>query len=151
MFEWLTEWLAGMGLNPYTSTTGHRNAERVNAGTQLLSYSFQQQPYVMIATKLSQCIASFYSLFRSDTKIPEKIIHLLQMTISGAELGIQTTLLFKSLTCELASENQLCTAALLLEVLYDGTLGVGWVPSEFSKQPYEPVNAGQPINAALGA
>ncbi|RUR17720.1 hypothetical protein ELY21_10425 [Legionella sp. km535] len=139
MPQWLTDCLGAMTMNPYTSTTGHRNAERVNAGTQLISYTFQKQPYAVIATKLGQCITSFYSLFRADTKIPEKIIHLVQFAIAGAELGIQTALLFNEITCGLSSHQDLCMAALYLEVLYDGTLGASWLPSEFSKQPYDPV------------
>lgn len=144
MPQWLTDCLGAMAMKPYASTTGHRNAERVNAGLQLAAYTFHNQPYALITTKLGQCISSFYSLFRSDTVFPEKIIHLLQFAIAGTQLGIASTLLFNKTTCSISSDAELCLAQLYLESLYNGTLGIGWLPSEFSKQPYQPPI---PVNA----
>lgn len=136
MPQWLTDCLGAISMNPYASSTGHRNAERINAGTEVIGSSLEAfSPAGTIPTKLAQSITSFYSLFRADTVFPEKAIHLLQLGISGAELGLAITLLFNGSTCT-TMNTDLCKAIFLLKLLYRGTLLAGWIPSEFSKQPY---------------
>ncbi|WP_298624265.1 hypothetical protein [uncultured Legionella sp.] len=141
MPQWLTDCLKTMtdclGVKPYASSTGHRNAERINAGTEVIGSSLETfSPAGEIPTKLAQSITSLYSLFRADTVLPEKAIHLVQFGISSAQLGLAITLLFNGSICT-ATDTEVCKAIFLLQLLYRGTLMVGWIPSEFSKQPYE--------------
>lgn len=145
MPQWLTDCLGAMSVNPYASSTGHRNGERFIAGTEVVGSSLEVfSPAGTIPTKLAQSITSFYSLFRADTLLPEKAVHLLQLGISGAQLGLTITLLFNGATCT-STETDVCKALFLLQLLYRGTLLVGWAPSEFSKQPYaDPPDAENP-------
>lgn len=84
-------------------------------------------------------MTSIYSLFRADTHVPEKIVHLLQGGISAAQLGLAITLLFETTKCTATNSSDLCNAIFLCQLLYRGTLLVGWIPSEFAKDPYAPI------------
>ncbi len=57
------------------------------------------------------------------------------MGLAASQLALGITLLFNSATC-VASTTSLCQAVFLTQLLYKGTLMVGWLPSEFSKDPY---------------
>ncbi|EHL32350.1 hypothetical protein [Legionella drancourtii] len=122
---------------PFGSSTGHRNAQRSNAATEVISSSLETfTPAAMIPTKLAQVAISTYSFFRSDTHISEKAMHLLQAGISAAQMGLAITMLFESAQCSSYDSNDLCKAVFLCQLLYRGTLLTGWIPSEFSKDTY---------------
>lgn len=138
MFESFRKCLSGMAMRtPYSSSTGHRNAERSSAASEVLGTTLEAfNPAASIPTKLAQTLISFYSLFRSDTHIPEKLIHILQASIAASQMGLSIALLFTGTECEEFTDADLCKAIFLLQLLYRGTLLVGWAPSEFSKDSY---------------
>lgn len=146
MFECFTQCLSAIAMRPYTSSTGHRNAQRTNVASEIVGSSLETfTPAGAIPTKLAQTVTSIYSLFRADTHVPEKGVHFLQGCISAAQVGLAITMLFQAAACT-TTDTDLCKAILLLQLLYRGTLLIGWIPSEFSKDPYAPVqgNAVQP-------
>lgn len=139
MFECISNALKSMNMRPYRSSTGHRNAQRVNAGTEIISASLAEfTPAAIIPTKIAQILTSSYSFFRADTQGSEKTIHFLQACISGAQVGLAIALLFKSERCS-ATETDLCKAIFLTQLVYKGILLAGWLPSEFTKAPYLPI------------
>lgn len=124
---------------PFASSTGHRNAERTNAVTEVITASLQEfSPAAIIPTKFAQVAVSAYSFFRTDTYVSEKVMHFLQAGISAAQMGLAITLLFQGTQCAAFDSTDLCKSIFLCQLLYRGTLLVGWVPSEFSKDPYTP-------------
>ncbi|MFJ1269317.1 hypothetical protein ACD661_12185 [Legionella lytica] len=125
---------------PFSSSTGHRNAQRSNAATEVISSSLEAfTPAAMIPTKLAQVAISTYSFFRSDTHLSEKTMHLLQAGLSAAQMALAITMLFESTQCSSYDSNDLCKAVFLCQLLYRGTLLTGWIPSEFSKDAYTPL------------
>jgi hypothetical protein len=128
--------LSALSMRPYRSSTGHRNAQRINAGSEIISTSLSQfTPAAVIPTKIAQVLTSTYSLFRTDTNVPEKVIHFLEAGISATQVGLAITLLFQSQNCK-ATEGSICQAIFLTELLYSGILLTGWIPSEFVKDPF---------------
>lgn len=128
-----------VGVNPYTSSTGHRNAQRANAVSEVVASSLAEfTPALIIPTKLAQSLTSTYSFFRADTHAPEKAVHLMQALLAAAQLFLAATLLYTSSTCT-ETKTTLCQSIFLSQLLYRGVLLVGWVPSEFAKDPYEPI------------
>ncbi|HHT9952736.1 TPA: hypothetical protein ACT9K3_002603 [Legionella pneumophila] len=138
MFESFRKCLSAISMRaPYASTPGHRNAQRANAGSEVLGTTLETfDPAASIPTKLAQTLISIYSLFRFDTHVSEKLIHLLLGSIAATQMGLGIALLFTGTECEEYTDADLCKAIFLLQLLYRGTLLVGWAPSEFSKDPY---------------
>ncbi|AOW51798.1 TPA: hypothetical protein ACT9LC_000270 [Legionella pneumophila] len=138
MFESFRKYLSAISMRaPYASTPGHRNAQRANAGSEVLGTTLETfDPAASIPTKLAQTLISIYSLFRFDTHVSEKLIHLLQGSIAATQMGLGIALLFTGTECEEYTDADLCKAIFLLQLLYRGTLLAGWAPSEFSKDPY---------------
>ncbi|KTD75149.1 hypothetical protein [Legionella waltersii] len=134
MPKW-TSWITTR--SPYSSSTGHRNAQRSNAATEVVGSAFEVfSPIAMIPTKFAQTLVSTYSLFRSDTHVSEKVVHGVQSTIAAAQVGLCIALLFTNTECDSNSDANICKALLLTQLLYRGMLIAGWAPSEFSKDPY---------------
>ena len=79
--------------SPWTSSTGSRNGERANLVALGLGELFE--PYTTIPAKFSQSIISGFTMFRSDVHNSERILHLIQALLAGAELGVAITLLFQ--------------------------------------------------------
>lgn len=128
--------LSTISMRPYTSTTGHRNAQRGNAVAEVLGDGLEAfSPSLIIPKVLAQTLISGYSIFRQDTYASEKAIHIIQGSLAATQLGLAITLLFNSAQC-VVSDSTICQAVFLTQLLYKGTLLVGWVPSEFSKDPY---------------
>ncbi|HAT6979306.1 TPA: hypothetical protein GDD45_12910 [Legionella pneumophila] len=138
MFESFRKCLSAISMRaPYSSSAGHRNAQRTNAASEVLGTTLETfDPAASIPTKLAQTLISIYSLFRFDTHVSEKLIHLLQGSIAATQMGLGIALLFTGTECEEYTDADLCKAIFLLQLLYRGTLLVGWAPSEFSKDPY---------------
>ncbi|KTC96190.1 hypothetical protein [Legionella feeleii] len=132
-FDNLRNWVAMRA--PYTSTAGHRNAQRTNAVTQIAGQGLESlNSTAVIPTKFAQFLTSGYALFRHDTHVSEKLIHTIQLLLAGAHTGLAIALLFQEGDCDELTSN-VCKAVTLCEFLYQGTLIVGWVPSELSKDP----------------
>ncbi len=135
-----TDYLKAMYNRPYTSSSAHRNAERLNVGVELVDTSINLlAPAAEIPIKLAQTCVSAFSIFRAELYPSERIIHVLQGSIAATQMGLAITLLFNGVSCVPDSNIALCKAIMLCQLLYRGTLLVGWVPSEFSK---ENVNTG---------
>jgi hypothetical protein len=138
MFECLQKVAGFFAIQPYTSSTGHRNAQRVNAGSEIISTSLAEfTPAAIIPTKMAQILTSGYSMFRTDTHGPERLIHFLEMGISCAQVGLAINLLTRGDNCT-TPDSDICKAIFLTQLLYKGILLAGWVPSEFAKDPYVP-------------
>lgn len=132
-------WFERYGLRtPYSSSAGHRNAERVNAGAEVIASTLEAfSPSAMIPGKFAQIFISGYSFFRSDTHTSEKIMHAVQGLISMTQVGLSIALLFNGSVCTTDNQPDICKALFLMQLLYRGTLLASWAPSEFSKDPYE--------------
>ncbi len=120
----------------FSSTTGQRNTQRAMAaaeitGTTLATFT----PVAVIPTKVAQTCLSIYSLFRTDLKADEKAVQVLQGSIAAAQLGLAITMLFTAQACA-TDTTGLCEGVLLTQLLYNGVMLTGWIPSEFSKEPY---------------
>ncbi|RMX22045.1 hypothetical protein EAS68_00505 [Legionella jordanis] len=128
------------------STSCHRKTERSNAVTEIVGQSLGNiNPTAVIPTKLAQGLISGYGFFAKDTGGKEKIIHCMQASLSFSYLGVAIALFFQSGECEDLSDN-LCKSLFLLDLLYKGTLLVGWIPSEFLKaSPEEPQDNPVPV------
>ncbi|WP_209025845.1 hypothetical protein [Legionella israelensis] len=125
-----------LSIRAFSSSSPHRNAERACGATQVIASSVQSlSPATLVPAKFAQSLISFYTIFRNDTHASEKTLHVLQGLIALTQLGLVVTLLFQDLDCN-EEEGFICTAAFLMDLLYAGTLATGWVPSEFSKDPY---------------
>ncbi|WP_133127164.1 hypothetical protein [Legionella nagasakiensis] len=92
-------------------------------------------PSAMIPGKCVQSLLSFHALFRRGTHTSEKGIHALQTTISTLQLVLTTVQFFQDAKCDEVNST-LCKLSFMLALLYQGTLFVGWVPGECSKDPY---------------
>jgi hypothetical protein len=134
----MPKWLSRLSTrSPYSSSTGHRNAQRSNAATEIVGSAFEVfSPIAMIPTKFAQTLVSTYSLFRSDSHVSEKVVHGVQCTLSAAQVGLCIALLFTNTECDSNSDANICKGLLLTQLLYRGMLIAGWAPSEFSKDPY---------------
>ncbi len=129
----------------FASSSAQRNVQRTIAVTEIAGNMLESvSPVVVIPKKVAQTCLSLYTLFRCDVKLSEKAIQGLQGSIAAAQLGLAITLFFNSNTCEDDSEI-LCKAALLCQMIYSGVLLTGWVPSEVSKEPHEPVAPPNPV------
>lgn len=117
----------------YQSTKGHRNAQRGNGATEIVSSGLESiSPAALIPGKLGQFIISSYLIVRPDTRIAEKFIHLLQALIAAAQISLAITILFNKTDCK-TNSSDLCTSLFLLQLLYRGTLLTGWLPCEVTK------------------
>ncbi|MDI9818980.1 MULTISPECIES: hypothetical protein [unclassified Legionella] len=119
---------------PYTSSSGHRNAQRSNAVAEVVGEGVESfNPAALIPSKFAQSLISLHGVFRSDTHASEKGIHCLQFSIAAAHTGLLIASLFlRSGACDDLNK-ELCMAIFLMNLLYKGTLLVGWIPSEMSK------------------
>lgn len=141
------------------STTGHRNAQRGNGISELVNVTFSSfNPIAVIPGKLAQTGISFFSMTRRETKSSERFIHVLQGSISLIQMILAMILYLDGNECS-DTTHQLCKAVILCDLLYRGTLIVGWAPGECSKESYAPrpledaalsaQQLGQPLPAAL--
>lgn len=121
----------------YSSSTGHRNTQRLNAMAEVTANSLQNlSPAVLIPPKLAQLLLAMYALSRTDTYINERLIHALQGIIAGAQLVLACMQLFKREDCQNSTATDDCTAVLFTHYLYFGIILFTWAIAEASKAPY---------------
>ena len=131
---------------PFTSSTGHRNAERANAIASITGSALQTfSPTLIVPQTLAQTLVSIYSTFRPDTHTHEKVAHLIQASLALIQLIMAITLIYGS-NEECEEQTDLCKSLKLMQLMYKGTLIVAWALSESSKDPYQPQNV-RAINA----
>ncbi|GGI92577.1 hypothetical protein [Legionella impletisoli] len=124
--------------NAYTSSKTHRNTERSNAFTEIMSLSLKElNPAAVLPCKFAQSLVSGYALCRKDTHFTEKFIHALQLILAGTQAMLAVRMLFTGEECS-ALESSICKWSLTLSLLYQGTLLTGWLPGELSKDPFYP-------------
>lgn len=120
----------------FASTTGQRNTQRAMAATEIAGTTLSTiTPIAALPTKVAQTCLSVYSLFRTDLKFGEKVVQVLQGSIAAAQIGLAITMLFTAQSCS-TDDSDLCKGVLLTQLLYNGVMLTGWIPSEFSKEPY---------------
>ncbi len=115
------------------SSKSHRNAQRTNGVAEVATGAMKViSPIAAVPCKLAQSMNSSYAFFHTK-KISEKTIHVFQAALSLTQLIMAMVLFFRPEDCK-DSSVALCKAALVLELLYQGTLMVTWVPSELMKE-----------------
>lgn len=130
----------------FASTTGQRNTQRAMAATEITGTTLSSfTPVAVIPTKVAQTCLSAYSLFRTDLKLSEKMLHVLQGSIAAAQIGLAITMLFTAESCS-TDDTGLCQGVLLTQLIYNGVMLTGWIPSEFSKEPYTEQTTQQTID-----
>lgn len=136
-------------LNKYSSTTCNRNALRGVGTAEIMGTTLQMaDARFLIPQALAQSIISCYTLFRVEPHFGERIIHFMLASIALSQVGILITLLFQRKTCE-TTDYDLCLALLLTHLLKRGTYLAGYLPSEYSKDPYTGNNDNAPrVNPA---
>lgn len=121
------------------SSSGHRNTQRLNAGLQIVgqlanSTIDASNPAASLPITFAQTLVSASSVIRDDTHGAEKFVHLLQAILAAGETGLAITLIAMHEICTSNDINSICTAFLILKILYGATLLVTWLPSEASKE-----------------
>lgn len=140
-----------VSMRPFSSSQGHLNAERGSAVAEVFGDGLQAfSPYLIIPKVMAQTLISGYSFFREETYVGEKVIHFIQGGLAASQLGLAITLLFNSATCT-ANNTTICQAVFLTQLLYKGTLLVGWVPSEFAPDSAIDTNEPQAVAPAANA
>ncbi|WED44312.1 hypothetical protein [Legionella cardiaca] len=121
---------------PYNSSSSHRNAQRGNAMAEVVGEGLEMfNPVAVVPSRVAQVLISGYQFFRLDIQGCERAAHLLQAAISATHMGLVITLFFQSGECDAALAGDLCKAIFLCNLLYKGTLLVGWAPSEMYQEP----------------
>lgn len=117
-----------------TSSPGHRNITRTNAGLAVLNQVIQSgqsitntsNPIGLIPIAFAQTLTSGSAVVRTDTHLHEKFTQLTQAIFAAIILVLATFLLFHD-------EDTIKTLMYLFQLLYSAILLVTWVPSEMSK------------------
>ena len=118
------------------SSKPHRNAQRTNGVAEIAVGALKTiSPIAVVPGKLAQGLNSGYAFFHTP-KISEKSIHVFQCSLALTQLIIAAVLFFRSEDCKDGGV-PLCKGALILELLYQGTLMAAWVPSELMKEGME--------------
>lgn len=132
---------------PYTSSQGHRNAQRANAVTSILGTTLQTfSPSLIIPQAFTSVLISAASIFSAGTYWSEKVIHFIQCGLAAAELGLAIKLLFDSGVCTSNDISSICKAVELTRLLFGAVLSLSIAVGESSKDPY--VDAAPPAQAA---
>jgi hypothetical protein len=120
---------------PSNSTSNvHNNTQVTNSILQMLTTGIQSfAPSVIIPGTLAQVLASGYTIFHSDSSIPEKLLHSLQGLIAAGRLGLAIALMFEKENCDTSSQTNLCISSFMLALIYSGTVSVGLAASALSK------------------
>lgn len=126
-----------------SSSTGHRNTQRLNAGLQISTDFLQPFGPAVITTKAAQTLVSAHAVLREDTHNAEKLLHGLQALLALSQVGLAITLYAQNNSC--SEMNPLCKAAYICELVYQGILLTGWGASELSKD-----TPALPAPAAIG-
>jgi len=120
----------------YKSSKMQRNIQRFNAGGEVLQTSLQAiNVAASIPTKVSQCVASVFSIFNDDTKKCERIMNGAQAAIGFGQVALLIALAYQSDDCE--DKSLLCTSYFVIEWIYKGLLLATWTVSEASKETQE--------------
>lgn len=118
----------------WSSSAGSRNAERGSLMSQAVSSL--GSAYTTIPGKFAQCMISGFTLFRPDIHNSERIIHIMQAMLAAAETSVAIMIFYQDKECSPLT-GDLCKTALLLKLLYTGTLTAASAVSELSKDPYQ--------------
>ena len=132
----ITEFISNyIAANPISSSEAHRNAQLLNGGVEIANSVLTSfSPAAEIPGKIGQIATSFFTFFRNDIKLPERLVHGTQFFIAGTQLGLDITLLFNGVQCGV-DDASICTGILLLKLLYDGTLLVTTTVANYSQDP----------------
>lgn len=126
-------------LSSFSSSTGHRNAERANAVAALAGSALQEvSPTLIVPQAFAQTLISTYALFRTDTHSYERVIHCLQALMALTQLVITIYLIYGDNT-ECKTDTDVCKTLILMQQLYKGTLVLAIVLGEGSKDEYRSV------------
>lgn len=122
-----------------TSSAGHRNTQRLNAGLQISSGVLQNTAPAIITIKVAQTLVSAHAVLRKDTHNEEKLLHAGLALLSLAQVALGIALYVQDDECILM--DALCKSAYICELVYQGALLTGWVASEASKDSPVPAAA----------
>lgn len=118
---------------PINPTNSHLNVQRANAASQIFCNTVSGvSPIIAIPGKLAQVILSSQAIFKPHIKPLEATAHSIQATLALAQLTLFTLMFFKGEECTQTTAF-LCKLLEAFNAFYEGTLLVGWVPSEFSQ------------------
>lgn len=121
------------------STSVHRNAQRMNAITEVASSGVGAlSPAAELPLIVAQAIMSFGSaIFSQGMKRPERIIQIFQGMLSALRMGLTIAMIIEDEDCD-THEIPLCKAALITYLLFVGVLTVSATLAESTKSEEEP-------------
>ena len=115
-----------------SSTQHHRHVQRANGMSEVLGAALSTLSVAaIIPTKVAQTLFSGHAFFTPKLKPIERFAHGIQASLAISQLICVMMLFYKGNECHGESEKEsLCKSMILLDLLYQGTLLVGWLPSE---------------------
>ncbi|KTC98566.1 hypothetical protein [Legionella erythra] len=117
----------------YSSTSGHRHTQRVQAVTEILGSGLQNLDVkAVIPAKFAQILIALFSMFRTDTHGSEKGVQFLQFALAATQLSLIIALFAQGNTCD-DEENALCKSKLLVDLFFEGLLAFSFALAEASK------------------
>ncbi|QRN02444.1 hypothetical protein GH742_00320 [Legionella sp. MW5194] len=117
----------------YSSSSGHRHTQRVQAVTEILGSGLQNLDVkAVIPAKFAQILIALFSMFRTDTHGSEKGVQFLQFALAATQLGLIIALFAEDNTCE-DENNALCKSKLLVDLFFEGLLAFSFALAEASK------------------
>lgn len=118
----------------YSSTSGHRHTQRVQAVTEILGAGLQNLDVkAVIPAKFAQILIALFSMFRTDTHGSEKGVQFLQFALAATQLSLIIALFAQDNTCD-DENNALCKSKLLVDLFFEGLLAFSFALAEASKE-----------------
>ncbi|KTD45937.1 hypothetical protein Lrub_2734 [Legionella rubrilucens] len=117
----------------YSSSSGHRHTQRVQAVTEILGSGLQNLDVkAVIPAKFAQILIALFAMFRTDTHGSEKGVQFLQFALAATQLGLIIALFAEDNTCD-DENNALCKSKLLVDLFFEGLLAFSFALAEASK------------------
>ena len=119
--------------NKPNSTRHHRQVQRANGMSQVLGSALSEVSVAaIIPSKMAQTLFSGLAFFTPKLHPIERATHSVQASLALAQLVLVIMLTWRGEDCQNKNEN-LCKLLIILDLLYQGTLLVGWIPAEALK------------------
>ncbi|MDX1836161.1 hypothetical protein DIZ81_02985 [Legionella taurinensis] len=133
----------------YSSSSGHRHTQRVQAVTEILGSGLQNLDVkAVIPAKFAQILIALFAMFRTDTHGSEKGVQFLQFALAATQLALIIALFAQDNNCD-DETNELCKSKLLVDLFFEGLLAFSFALAEASKD--ETITPPQPAPEATQA
>lgn len=122
------------------STKPHRNAERINAASELAGCALKTINQIAeLPCKVAQMITSGYFLFSPSLKPHERALQLIKALLSAAQSIFLCYIWFDNDRCS-HTNSDVCKTLLVLDLIYQGVLACSWGGAELFKDDCQQIN-----------